>query len=311
MKTFLKATEFWLPSADNATLQFGGGTYDMDAPFRNITERLRFQYDQGLPGKAWAAGHPILLTEFEGSYFLRSEAAKRAGITTGIAMPIFAGEILLAVVVFFCGDDEECVGSMEIWHSDLERSYDLELADGYFGSLDHFEFISRRTALRKGVGLPGIAWENSMPLIMNDLGHSQRFIRSEEALKAGITTGLALPIQGLDPHQVYLMAFLSARNTPLARQIEIWVPSYTSLIFQSGYSADGRDLFSRYDGALLDKGIGAIGRAWLTGRPQIVQKIAMSDSDEEYSLQAFGFKHVVAIPILENAKVTSVVALYE
>ena len=41
---------------------------------------MRFGFDEGLPGKAWAAGHPIILKEFENSYFKRTEAAKAVGL---------------------------------------------------------------------------------------------------------------------------------------------------------------------------------------------------------------------------------------
>lgn len=36
--------------------------------FKNASEQQHFAYNEGLPGKAWAAGHPIVLTKFEHSY---------------------------------------------------------------------------------------------------------------------------------------------------------------------------------------------------------------------------------------------------
>ena len=33
-----------------------------------------FGYDEGLPGKAWAARHPILLKDLQQPYFRRAEA---------------------------------------------------------------------------------------------------------------------------------------------------------------------------------------------------------------------------------------------
>ncbi|WP_245318451.1 hypothetical protein [Bradyrhizobium sp. DOA1] len=35
--------------------------------FKAVSEDLRFGYDEGLPGKAWASGHPVILTKFANS----------------------------------------------------------------------------------------------------------------------------------------------------------------------------------------------------------------------------------------------------
>ena len=70
-------------------------------------------------------------------------------------MPVFAGEFLMAVVVFFCGDDEAHVGAIELWHNDPDKSYEMRLVDGYYGTADMFEFNSRHTRFPRGFGLPG------------------------------------------------------------------------------------------------------------------------------------------------------------
>jgi len=31
--------------------------------FKAVSENALFAYDEGLPGKAWAAGHPVILTK--------------------------------------------------------------------------------------------------------------------------------------------------------------------------------------------------------------------------------------------------------
>lgn len=95
--------------------------------------------------------------------------------------------------------------------------------NGYFGTLEHFKFKSLHTSFRKGIGLPEMDWKRNMPIIMDDLSKSHRFIRSEGAVETGITTRLGIPVFYFKDH-VYLMAFLSARGTPITRQIEIWLP---------------------------------------------------------------------------------------
>ena len=58
--------------------------------FQAVSENALFAYDEGLPGKAWAAGHPVILTEFANSYFKRTDEAIEAGLTCGVALPVFA-----------------------------------------------------------------------------------------------------------------------------------------------------------------------------------------------------------------------------
>ena len=109
MQTFIRASEIWVPSRDRSMLEFHRGMYGDLARFRHASERMCFGYDEGLPGKAWAARHPIILKDLQNSYFMRAQAAKDAGLTCGVAIPVFAGDYLLAVVVLYCGADADHV----------------------------------------------------------------------------------------------------------------------------------------------------------------------------------------------------------
>ena len=131
MKTFIKVTEIWIPDKDRTQLEFGSGLYGGLIDFKADSEQQQFAYNEGLPGKAWAAGHPIVLTKFEHSYFKRTAAAKEAGLTCGIAIPIFSGDFLMAVVVFLCGDDEHHAGAIEVWRNNSALENQLNVMDGY------------------------------------------------------------------------------------------------------------------------------------------------------------------------------------
>ena len=67
-------------------------------------------------------------------------------------MPVFAGSILTGVVVFFCGDDEAHVGAIELWHNDPDKSFEMRLVDGYYGTAEMFEFNSKYTRFPRGFG---------------------------------------------------------------------------------------------------------------------------------------------------------------
>jgi hypothetical protein len=198
-------------------------------------ETVSFGFGEGLPGKAWALGHPVILKDFNASGFERTAAAKAAGLTCAAALPVFAGEFLMAVVVLFCGDDETHVGAIELWHHDAGSSNDLKLADGYFGAADTFEFNARHAKFPRGYGLPGRAWRAHMPVIMHDLLNSKDFLRAKQALEIGINRGLGIPYAPGSGH-TYVLTILCARNTPIARRLEVWVPNQTgdALLFHGG-----------------------------------------------------------------------------
>ena len=279
MKTFIKVTEIWIPGKDRTQLELATGIYGALEDFKAASTQTRFNYHEGLPGTAWAMGHPVVIKEFTHSCFKRTEAAKKAGLTCAIGIPVFSGEFLMAVVVFLCGDDEEHAGAIEVWANDADRSNELGVIDGYYGTLDYFEFVSSKTKIMKGFGLPGRVWEKGLPVLMADLGESESFIRGRDAKNAGITTALGIPLSdkaGL----ICLMTFLSAKATPIARQLEIWLPDdkRERLVFNEGYCAKKSNLAGLYAEKIFAKGEGAMGRVWLTGMPSIVEKYDVEDS---------------------------------
>ncbi|MGY4453664.1 hypothetical protein ACVWZR_008324 [Bradyrhizobium sp. i1.3.1] len=178
---------------------------------------------RGFPARPGPAAHPVILTRFTDSYFKRTDQAIAAGLTCGVAVPVFSGEFLQAVMVLFCGDDEAHVGAIELWHNDAETSHEMALVDGYYGTADMFEFNSRHTRFPRGFGLPGRIWKAGLPLIIKDLHDARSFLRWEDAAKVGINLGVGVPYRtGTD--QTWVLTFLSAQATPIARRFEIWVP---------------------------------------------------------------------------------------
>lgn len=301
MKTFIKVTEIWVPAKDCARLEFGAGLYGPLNEFRVASEKESFAYDEGLPGKAWAAGHPVVLTEFDHSYFKRTKSAKKAGLTCGIAIPVFSGEFIMAVVVFLCGDDQHHAGAIEVWSNSLEKNTELTVVDGYYGTLDDFEGISRKMSLGKGSGLPGQVWETGMPVLIEDLGLSPAFVRSADAGKAGITTALGIPVSVV-ADQVYIMTFLSAKATPIAERIQIWVPDQSGqrLVCQSGYSKQNDELAEIFETVPVRKGEGTLGRVWLTGVPVIRNNSKMAVAE--------GRLHsMLAMPVIDGGHLKAVV----
>lgn len=306
-QTFIKATEFWLPSQDRSQLEYGGGLYGPAARMARISREMCFGYGEGLPGLAWQTGAPVVLHSFEGSYFRRTEAALADGLTCGIALPIFMGDYLSSVVVFFCGDDEDHAGAIEVWRNEPAQSKDMTLADGHYGrTADTFEFTSRRTAFRAGTGLPGLAWQQRAPVFLPDLGRGSGFLRGDSAVKVGINRGFALPCATPGDDQ-YVLAFLSALGTPIARRVEIWRPdARTQTLALSAGFCESAGMLERAPGELT-KGQGTVGRCWLTGLPGLSTGL---ESEPGGVSQVPGLSSLVALPVLDAGRFVAAVALY-
>jgi hypothetical protein len=304
MKTFIKVTEIWIPDKERTQLEFGSGLYGALTDFKSASEQQHFSYNEGLPGKAWAAGHPIVLKKFEHSCFKRTAAAYKAGLTCGIAIPVFSGDFLLAVVVFLCGDDEEHAGAIEVWCNNPESENTLKVMDGYYGTLQHFGNISRQISMPKGQGLAGLAWETGMPVLINDIGKADTFIRAGDAQQAGISMGIGIPVSDT-LRQTYILTFLSAKATPIAKRIQIWIPDQqgNQLICQQGYSKNGNELAKIFETITVNKGEGALGRVLLTGMPVIT-----GNHEPDYNPELDSLSSMLAMPVIENGRLKAIVS---
>jgi hypothetical protein len=313
MKSFIRAIELWTPDEAGQSLEYAGGAYNDDlAEFREISELALFAYDDGLPGKAWAAGHPIILTDFADSYFRRADEARLFGLKCAVAIPIFVGARITAVVGLLCGGDAgENVGAIELWHNDAELSNELTLVDGYYGAAKDFEFNSRHTTFPRGYGLPGRAWKADAPVIIKDIGEARQFLRAEDAARAGMNVGLAIPY-GNGGKDTWVISFLSAINSPIARRYEIWRPGSAdgTLAFQSGYCSSGADLDALYSGKVIRKGEGSIGAALAGIAPVIGADVRRETSVAAGTAAKAGLRQSVVLPVLSGSRLQAMVAWY-
>ncbi|NDR56138.1 GAF domain-containing protein [Aliiruegeria sabulilitoris] len=300
-RTFIEVSEVWVPENDKLVL--AAGNYGSLENFASISGNESFAKGEGLPGKAWAEARPIVLKEFEGSYFKRTEAAHEAGLTSAVAIPVFDGELLNAVLVVLCADDNERTGAIEIWR---DKDDALMLEDGYYGAAKHFEWVSKHTHFPRGQGLPGGVWASNTPILMRDLGSGYKFIRSDSAGKAGLTTGLGLPVP-TPSGQEYVLTLLSARGTPIARRFEIWdaraakVGKANEAVLIDGICAREGPLWNEESERRATAWQGLIGRVLGSGVPVVESKVP--------GLTA-GYDSMVALPIHQNGELSHIVAWY-
>lgn len=303
--SFIRAAEIWVPGPGD-TLVLGQGLYGPLAAFAELSRGVSFGRGEGLPGQAWAQRRPVLMRGLSSNpAFRRIAAAADAGLTSGIALPVFAGDALNGVVVLFCGDDSENVGAIEIWENDPESDAQIGLYDGYYGGAELFEMTSTMKRFGRGFGLPGAVWASGLPLVIRELYRSERFLRQEEARSVGLTLGLGLP-SPYDGERTWVVAFLSALGTPIAERFEIWTPRDGGLAYDAHLSDGARDEGDRRRPGVIAPGDGLLGRALATAAPAATEDAAQ---DASWLLEAGDASAHAAIAIPQLAPDGTVAAV--
>ncbi|WP_223427060.1 GAF domain-containing protein [Tateyamaria pelophila] len=300
--TFIQVAEVWVPK--DGLLVYAAGDANGLGAFEEASRGTSFAKGEGLPGKAWAKGRPVVLKGFDGSYFKRVEAAKEAGLSAAVAVPVFDGDTLKAVLVVLCGDDANRIGAIEVWTENRDGL--LMLDDGYYGAADEFEFVSQHTCFPRGQGLPGGVWAADAPILMRDLGSGYKFIRASAAGKAGLTSGIGLPIRvpGAKP---YILTLLSALGTPIARRFEIWDARGGKAVLIDGVCEREGALWrdegdgTRADAPRAEMWKGHIGQVLGSGLPVVMRSAAGLPA----SYGAF-----VGLPCYASGVMTHIVAWY-
>ena len=309
-RPFVRVVEIWVPSADGAHLELRDGLYGPLSSLRAASKTARLAPSEDLAGKAWMARHPIVVKKLDGLIGERGESVLAAGLTCGVALPVFVSELLTGVMVLFCGDAEPHVGAIEIWYNDPEKFNEMRLFGGYYGTADMFELDSRYTRFPRGYGLPGRVWKMNMPAVANDLSSFKSFLRWKEAVDIGLSHGFGIPYPPASG-QSWTVTFLSGRTTPIARRVEVWVPDAQSefLTFNAGSCDLGADLAKTYHSARIQKDEGPIGQAWSNGAPA-VSELVVDDSISAKMAGTAGFTSAVILPVMDAKAVKAIVAWY-
>lgn len=207
----------------------------------------------------------------------------------------------------FLGVGASAVGAVELWRA-APDSPDMVLADGHFGVAEGFEFSARHTTFRKGVGLPGLAWDSGAPVLMDDLGRAKQFLRRESAESVGINRGVALPCATPGDDGTWVLALLSAADTPIARRFETWTPDGAQLRL-TAVMGEGGD---------VEPGVGAgeglLGSVWRSGAPALCDDLGRETAAlvpaHAAMAAAAGLRSVVALPVISGGRLQSILAWY-
>src|SRR5205807_8032986 len=75
--------------------------------FREASQRIRFAHGQGLPGRVWSSRKSARITDLSSDpNFPRASAAAAVGIRSAVAVPVLAGEEVIAILEFFAREPD-------------------------------------------------------------------------------------------------------------------------------------------------------------------------------------------------------------
>jgi sigma-B regulation protein RsbU (phosphoserine phosphatase) len=125
--------------------------------FEVVTEKITFAPEVGLPGRVWASGQPIWISNVtEEANFLRGSIAAKVGLHAAFGFPILAGDERLGVMTFF---------SREIQPPDT----DLLKVMGAIGS-QIGQFIKRKQAEEE--------LQHQNEILQSELNQAAEYVRS-------------------------------------------------------------------------------------------------------------------------------------
>ncbi|MFT3955306.1 MAG: hypothetical protein QM722_13225 [Piscinibacter sp.] len=312
MDTFVRVVEVWRPSADGSLLELSDGLFESAPAFGAASRGMCFGRAEGLPGHAWNEARPILLPQLEGSYFRRAAAARAAGLSCAVALPVFRGELLTSLVVLLCGAPEAHRGAIELWHNDPRITGDLRLESGHFGAgAEALAELSRDSYLPRGSGLPGLAWQREAAVFIEGLGDSRQFLRAQSVAAAGVVNGLALPCAS-PLQQTWVLSLLSSRETPIARRVESWLPGDAPGTLQRGfgYCAQRGRLPGGAETTIEAAVLGCIGEAAGDGVARVSRAAERAGVGLAGELADAGLRSLVVIPLIADAAVSELVVLH-
>ena len=312
MDTLIKVLECWVPNRDRTCLEFAGGLVGDSVSFAGSGSSVLAGDAAELPGAAWTAAQPIVVPTFEATELAPGQSALVGKLTGAIAVPIYAGDFLTAVFIMLVGSDDRQCGAIELWRMTPGSWPDIVLVDGIYGNTDEaFVHATRRTAFRKGSGLPGRVWETGSPILVTDTDDPAQFVRAEWATRSGIKRALGLPCNA-GRHNVCVLTLLSSAQSPLARRAEIWAPNGTHrrLIRIDGYCLETGKLGEASTEVSLERGDGAIGRAANTGIPTFSDCAIDDAAPLRAERAAAQLRSVAALPLIRDGTLYGVAALY-
>ncbi len=306
---FIRAIEVWVPSQDGQTIDLQSGVYGEMDYFASISRGMKFALDEGLPGKTWRQGRPLLLTDLRNSFFVRREAALSEGLSCAVSLPSFDDTGLVAVTLLFCGDDRFREGALALW-APGESGRDMRLVGSFSGYAD----ASCRCGLSalSGLQVPGRVHESGKPLIRGDWPSVDHCGSVDGSNGIDSLRFIGLPC-ALSEGSPWVLTLMASGGVPLAGRVEYWVvdTGANAFRFHAGFCEGGMSLSQIYEGVEVSRDSGSFARACRKGVPVVDEDLATDlTSPIAGRAVAAGLKSMVVMPLRSADGWDSVVVWY-
>jgi hypothetical protein len=215
-RSLVQAIEVWVPRGE--VLVPSSGVYREHVDLARASARCTFRRGEGLPGAVWATERALLWRDLS-VHFVRADQARAAGIDAGLAMPVFDGPSLRAVIVFLLTKACNAPGCIELWDVKADLRV-LEHGGGYYCNCPQFETFSHLIQFPFGTGLPGSTWAAGRPFVLGDVRRANTFVRAGLAARYGLAFGLGLPVR--HGGVTHVVTFIAAEQRPFLQAFELW-----------------------------------------------------------------------------------------
>jgi GAF domain-containing protein len=129
--------EAWVPGSDGAFLECSPAWHagvDGLEDFRSGSEGVTFPPGVGLAGRAWSSGRSAWMRDVSADEeFVRVGSAREAGLKASMAIPVTAGDEVVAVMIFYVSEpreeDERLVGLVSAVASQLGTLFQRKRAE--------------------------------------------------------------------------------------------------------------------------------------------------------------------------------------
>lgn len=185
--------EAWLLDEDKKKLilmaKYANGN-DAELFYKESSEINTFDCGQGLPGRVWELQKSIIWDDLDKKdLFLRNKAAKKAGLKSGLGIPIFHNEAIVGVMVFCSRHSEKSLSSYEFLFKELETQLGVEIKRKMLED-ELFQFFHNAPDILCVAGPDGI-FKRVNPAFCKLMGYSEEELTSRHFTEFILSEDLA------------------------------------------------------------------------------------------------------------------------
>ncbi len=218
--SLIQIVEVWTPDEAGEKLLLSTASYGRHEEFSHASHEWSFGMGEGVPGKVWETRSPVIVPDVFQSHFARVDAARQAGVTSLLALPVVEGDHVRAVVMLICDDSGGAEAAFEVWSRDNRD--ELGLSAEFYANLQRFSQFSKHVKFPRGASLPGLVWEDGIPRIANGLTAENGFSRASGTGAEGLDTAVGIPIMRGARVLDSVVVILSSSKSPVVQRFESW-----------------------------------------------------------------------------------------